>query len=173
MTSLCCTTYKKTCVFCFVVVDLLKHFKIKSMTTINDILSTIDKSKMETKFVDIYPMCESEFEIYEYISQPDDDVRLTYCYYHSWICTDTMVGIRVWYFEGNPVCISSKPYRKYDEDFAWLSAECFNLVRSYALSLKDESCFAFTVAADKDVSDVVNKFKAIDYKQFEKINVIN
>ena len=65
------------------------------MTNIKEILKTIDVSKMETDYVDFYEMCETEFQIYEYFHQPKDNVRLTYCYYHRWVCTDTEVGIRV------------------------------------------------------------------------------
>ena len=140
------------------------------MTNINEIIKTIDTSKMERQVVSFYEMCESEFEIYEYLEQPKDNERLTYCYYHRWICTDTEVGIRVWYFDNEPVCISWQPYRKSDESFGWISKDKFNQVRNYALSLKDDS-LDVDIVDDETINNVVEKFNSIEYKKFEERNV--
>lgn len=140
------------------------------MTSIKKILKTIDTSKMETKWVDIYEMCTSEFNIHEYLEQPKDNKRLTYCYYHRWICTDTEVGIKVWFFDNWPVCISWKPYRKSNETFGWLSKEGFEKVWNYANSLKQKD-FDITIIDDETIGDVVDKFNNIDYKKFEALNI--
>lgn len=144
------------------------------MTSIKKILETIDLSKMVTKDVDLSSMCDSEFGIYQWLEQPKDNERLTYCYYHSWICTDTWVGIRVWYFDGKPVCISHKPFRKSHEAFGWLSKYDFDTVRSYAFSLVgDEYPLRLSIMDDETISTIVRDFSAIDYKKFESLNVIN
>ena len=140
------------------------------MININEIIKTIDTLKMERQGVSFYEMCESEFEIYEYLEQPKDNERLTYCYYHRWICTDTEVGIRVWYFDNEPVCISWQPYRKSDESFGWISKDKFNQVRNYALSLKDDS-LDVDIVDDETINNVVEKFNSIEYKKFEERNV--
>jgi hypothetical protein len=140
------------------------------MTNINDIIKTIDTSKMERRGASFYEMCESEFEIYEWLEQPKDNERLTYCYYHRWICTDTEVGIRVWYLDNEPVCISWQPYRKSNETFGWISKEKFNEVRNYALSLKDDN-LDVDIVDDETINNVVEKFNSIDYKKFEERNV--
>ena len=140
------------------------------MTNINKIIKTIDTSKMERQDVPFYEVCEREFEIYEWVEQPKDNERLTYCYYHKWICTDTEVGIRVWYFDNEPVCISWRPYRKSNETFGWISKEKFNEVRNYALSLKDDN-FDVYIVDDETINNVVEKFNSIDYKKFEERNV--
>ena len=143
------------------------------MTSIKNIIETIDVSKMELKNVDFYTMCESEFEIFNWLTQPTDDEKLTYCFYQRWICTDTEVGIRVWYFENEPVCISYQPYRKSDETFGWLSKDCFEKVRDYALSLTDPiSDNNIKIIDDETISEIVNKYASIDYKKFEELNVI-
>lgn len=140
--------------------------------SVQKFLDTIDVSKME-KYIDFYSMCESEFEIYEYLEQPADNERLTYCYYYSWICTDTQVGIRVWYFDNQPVCISWKPSRKSSEAFAWLSVECFYQVRNYALSLSDnDRKGSIDVVDDETIVDVLKKLSSIEHKEFEQFNVI-
>lgn len=142
------------------------------MTNINEIIKTIDTSKMETKGVSFYEMCESEFDIYEWLVQPKDNERLTYCYYHRWICTDTEVGIRVWYFDNNPVCISWQPYRKSNETFGWISKEHFNKVRKYALSLKDDDDFNIEIIDNKTINNIIESFNTIDYKMFEERNIL-
>jgi hypothetical protein len=48
------------------------------MTNINEIIKIIDTSKMEKEGVSFYEMCESEFEIYEWLEQPKENERLTY-----------------------------------------------------------------------------------------------
>ena len=138
------------------------------METIDKILKEIDISKMETKYVDFEGMLESEFSIYEFISQPDNDIKLTYCYYHRWICTDTEVGIRVWYFENVPVCISYQPYRKSDEEFAWLNEESFKKVRDYAYSLKEEDEFHINLIDNDFLDQVLSGYDEIKHKQFEQ-----
>jgi len=139
-------------------------------TNILEVLKTIDTSKMERKFVDFHEMCEKQFEIYEFLTQPDNP-RLTYCYYHRWICTDTEVGIRVWYLDNKPVCISFKPYRKYDEQFYWISPTTFEEVFRYALSLKmDDSYPGYKCVADMD-TDIFDTAEGIQYKQFESFNI--
>ncbi len=138
------------------------------MNNAQEILKTIDTSKMERKFVDFHEMCEKEFQIYEWIEQKE--TRLTHCYYHTWQCTDTFVGIRVWYFDNKPVCISFKPYRKYDEKFYWLDKFSFEEVFRYALSLKmEESAPTYkTIAEMEDITDMA---EGIQYKKFETKNL--
>jgi hypothetical protein len=134
----------------------------------HEILKTIDTSKMEIKFVDFHEMCEKQFEIYEFLTQPDNP-RLTYCYYHRWICTDTEVGIRVWYLDDKPVCISFKPYRKYDESFYWIDNNSFEETFRYAISLKQDE--KPTYQTIQDMADIADQAVGIEYKQFESFNI--
>jgi hypothetical protein len=138
------------------------------MINILEILKTIDTSKMERNYADFHAMCESEFEIYEYLQQ--DEVRLTYCWYHTWMCTDTYVGIRVWYLDNKPVCISYKPYRKYDENFYWLSSEDFDETHRYAMSLREDGDMKYSLVQDIE-TDFTESAKGIEYKQFESFNL--
>jgi len=139
------------------------------MVNISEILKTIDTSKMERTYADFHSMCESEFDIFEYIQQ--DEMRLTYCYYHTWQCTDTYVGIRVWYFDNKPVCISYKPYRKSDENFYWLSVEDFTETHQYALSLMDNRIDTRISTVQDIEEDFVETAKGIQYKEFESFNI--
>ena len=137
---------------------------------IKEIIESIDTSKIKRQGVSFYEMCESEFEIYEYLEQPKDQERLTYCYYHRWICTDTEVGIRVWYFDNDPVCISWQPYRKSNEIFGWLSKEDFEKVRNYANSLKTID-FDPNIINNETIKNITQSFNQIEFKKFEKLNI--
>lgn len=142
------------------------------MKKIDEIVNEIDISKMEAKFVDLMPLTESQFEIYEWLEQPKDNFRLTYCYYHRWICTDTEVGIRVWYLDNKPVCISWQPYRKSGEEFGWISEEDYNNVKKYVYSLRsDADQSKANIIDDKTINSVIDSFEKIDYKKHEKRNV--
>jgi len=137
---------------------------------VENILKTIDRSQMERAYVDFHEMCEKEFEIYEYLTQTQVPLRLTYCYYHTWMCTDTYVGIRAWYFDGEPVCISYKPYRKSNEKFYWINKESFENVFKYAISLKmDEEPPTFKTV--ESIPDIVSEAESIDHKKFESKNI--
>ena len=139
-----------------------------SKVTIDEILNMIDTSKMEN---DIYDICENQFQIYGYLDQGGNN-RLTYCYLHRWICTDTEVGIRVWYFDTKPVCISWKPYRKYDERYGWISKDDFISVKNYIHSLIDNSeDNSIDIIDDLTIDKIVKEFDKIDYKKGEVKNI--
>ena len=103
--------------------------------TVIELLSTIDKTKMKQGWVDLSAI-KDEFEIQEYIVQTEDNVRLTYCFYQSWVCTDTRVGLKLWFFDEEAVCISWRYYRKSKESFSWLSLKDFYKVGNYLNTLK-------------------------------------
>jgi len=61
--------------------------------------------------------------------------RLTCRFFQVWQCTDTWVGGRVYFLDGEPVCISFQSARKSDENFQWISRELADKVRNYILGL--------------------------------------
>lgn len=139
--------------------------------TINEIIETIDTSKMET-FLDLDGIC-SELDIYEYVYQPDENQRLTYCFYQKWICTDTEVGIKVWYFDNEPVCISWQEDWKCRESFGWISLDSFFKTRTYLRSLiKDIDFPHIEIITDEKINEVVTEFDCITGKTHEELNKI-
>ncbi len=143
------------------------------MGTIKQILETIDTSKMVRRgfHVCLEKLCDS-IDVYEYIEQPENDVRLTFCYYHSWICKDSGVGIRVWYLDNKPVCISQQEHRNYKEIFNWISKETFDKTRDYIYSLiKESEPTSFNIAKDKDIKDVLELFATLEFKTNEQFNI--
>lgn len=137
----------------------------------NKITEKLDLSKTERTYVDVFQMCQSEFDILEYLEQPKENVRLTYCYTHRWVCTDTEVGIRVWFLDDIAVCLSFQPYRKSDEQFHWRSEKHFVRVKNYLSSLRVE-VFDVSILDEDTYEEIKAKAKSIDYKAHEFINLI-
>ncbi len=110
------------------------------MTLLQTILENKENLKEEKWF---YPEdLLSEYQIYEYL-EVNDDKRLQKKWFKSWICTDTEVGISVYFLDGEVVCVSWQPYRKSDEEFWFISEELGNKLHDYFLSLieKDKTQF--------------------------------
>jgi hypothetical protein len=57
------------------------------------------------------------------------ETRLKYHYLHTWMCTDSAVGVRVYALDGEAVAISTQVGRKCDEDFQFLSQEAWDKIR--------------------------------------------
>jgi hypothetical protein len=55
--------------------------------------------------------------------------------HHSWICTDTGVGLRFYFLGNECVCASYQSARKSDEVFEWVSQEAFDKVKTLVLRL--------------------------------------
>lgn len=133
--------------------------------TIQKLLDSIDESKMDVGGY-VGDIFDIEFDIQFHGTQD----RLTYCYYRTWICTDTQVGIRVWYLDKTPVCISSKPFRKATENFQWISEKSYNQVLLYGQSLISDFN-DINIATDSSVKNILSQFDVIEYKEHEKLNI--
>lgn len=129
------------------------------MDLLEKILNNKNNLKEETWF---YPQELSQhFQIYDNI--PIDN-RLTKKWFESWICTDTQVGIAVYFLDDELVCISWQPYRKSDEEFWFISEKLAKKVYDYLLNLsKKEQLFTLI---DK-LPNLEEFSKKIDYKKFE------
>lgn len=142
------------------------------MITIKEILENIDESNMvRGRDVPLYELFASEFGINDLYYVPDS-LRISYCYYYSWVCTDTEVGMRIWYLDDTPVCISVKRFRKSSEIFYWISERRFNETQKYAKTLIDDPDLSPCFAEDHVIAEVYEGLESIDYKKHERINVI-
>lgn len=98
-----------------------------------DIANRIDKSERNEDWIDITSLAQDEFNIslYDYPQQS----RLK-CYWVSkWCCTDTYVGIRIYFLDDKAVGISKQDARKSDEYINWFSKEAAIKVRDFILTL--------------------------------------
>ena len=56
----------------------------------------------------------------------------------EWLCTDTMVGIHVFFLNGEPVCASTQSGRKNDTYYYFFSEEAWNKVHSFLKSMIED-----------------------------------
>lgn len=58
-------------------------------------------------------------------------------YLIKWYCTDSWVGLRVYYMDDEPVAVSFQKGRKWPEEFEFVSKEAAIKLRDFMLSLDD------------------------------------
>ncbi len=99
-------------------------------TTLRKLISEIDK----TKETDVnWEKLANIFNLYNlYYS---DDARLKCYFIKKWLCTDTHVGIRCYYLNDEPICISTQTARKDTENFTFFSKQSAIKLKNYLESL--------------------------------------
>jgi hypothetical protein len=88
----------------------------------------------------------------------EDDGRITKHWHQKWLCTDTIVGDAIYYFDRKPLAYSYQPARKSDEIFHFFSKEIALAAQTYLMSLiKIEKTIAIAelTMEVKDYSDEV------------------
>lgn len=101
-----------------------------------DIAKYIDKSKKNECFIDFDSLAEElGIHYYGYVEQ---NPRLKAYWVENWYCTDSWVGGRMYFFDGEPVAYSYQQGRKCDEQFAWFSQEAAEKVRDFVQALTKE-----------------------------------
>lgn len=82
--------------------------------------------------------------------------RLTKHWNQKWICTDTLVGDAIYYFDGRPLAYSYQNARKSDENFCFFSDDIAGVVHEYLRSL--------ILPAYKIVADPTMEVKDFSYE---------
>jgi hypothetical protein len=70
--------------------------------------------------------------VYQYV----DDTSLKYHFLKRWICTDSWVGIRVYFLDEEPLAVSTQTGRKSDEVFEFVSKEMVEKFREYLFQVQ-------------------------------------
>ena len=78
----------------------------------------------------IHDMCIE----YNYIDS-DEATRITVAWVDKWLCTDTFVGTKIYFFDGEPFAICYKFGRKSYSSFAYFEKELADKVHVYLLEL--------------------------------------
>lgn len=101
------------------------------MKTINQYLIELDKTTARQYNEFFIDFCDYfGFDMGEW-----DDCEEMKCYFLiSWYCTDSWVGVRAYFLNGEFVAISSQIGRKYDQEFEWVSKEAYYKVKEYIAS---------------------------------------
>lgn len=124
-----------------------------------DIASRIDKSERNRDWIDTQEMgYELGLDNVPYVEQE----RLTCYWVGYWLCTDSWVGYRMYFFDGEAVAFSIQFGRKVSEKFYWFSVEIATKVRDYLLSLIVEEDRGLGVEVCDINEDIGDDFK-IDY----------
>ena len=94
------------------------------------IVANICKEQWNSRSVDSDPFIE-----YLSISSDGDwnklQTRLNFYYFASWYCTDSYVGLGVYYLDDQPVAISSQTGRKSDENIEFVSIEAAKKLKQW------------------------------------------
>ena len=100
-----------------------------------ELAARIDKSlKNEDEWFIFGGILEQEFGIFDII-QAEKNTRLKSYWVKKWLCTDSDVGRKLYFFDDKFVATSNQSGRKNPEYFAWVSKKDFNEVKNYMLSL--------------------------------------
>ena len=76
---------------------------------------------------------ELDIDVYDKIINKNEYLYEQFVY--SWLCTDTYVGLRAFYFHNELACIAYQTARKENGYFKWVSAEIRKRVKDYIYSL--------------------------------------
>ena len=145
------------------------------MINFKEVFSKLDRSHEQSEELDFYKLHAVEFGIFDYLVQPDDNPRLSGCYIHSWICTDTTVGLKVYFLDGEPVCVSYQLYRKSSEKFFWVSSDAYDKTREYMLELQkyNEDEPEYDLLDEEHWDGIIEHIDKVDHKDFERFFVLD
>lgn len=129
---------------------------------IDKILKEIDSTKKED-WVWLGDIGQKEFGIEEFSIDHDKNKRISATPYYTWICTDTRVGIFVYYLDEEPVMISFRPYRKWDNQYYWISKESYEKTKEYMLTLSESDEIGYNLV--EGAKKLVEAAEFIEHKQ--------
>lgn len=118
---------------------------------IKKIFRDINKSEDNKSYIDMDIIAE-QFNVQFDCYGKEYDERLKAYWAARHICTDTWVGVRVYYFDDEPAALSWQFARKSSEDFQWVSNKIANKVKDWILSLSDDIDVAL-IDMDEDYGD--------------------
>jgi hypothetical protein len=145
---------------------------------ISEAIKRVRKEKQFEDQVYIGDMAEKLFNVY--ISNDEDQERLTSYYIGSWHCTDSRVGYKVYFFDDEPVAASSQTGRKMGEDFEWISKEGYRKVKDYIFSFSEEDNIDL-IDLDEDIEEgykisynceLYNYHKEIPLYEGKKVKIV-
>lgn len=102
--------------------------------TLKEVLASLDMNKLErAENLDDF---EDDLNTGTYVgwSEKFSD-RMSRVPVHEWMCTDTMVGLYVYFFDNEQVAMSYQPARKSDVTITWFSEEKAKEVKDFIVTL--------------------------------------
>lgn len=122
----------------------------------SELVKRLDRTAQNRDWVDTKELgYDLNIHDMDYIEDEILSQRLQSFWAGEWLCTDTVVGYKVYFFDNEPVCWSAKTARKSDEDFFWFSQEKAEQVRKYLLELQLENESPLSVElCDLEMDDI-------------------
>ena len=83
-------------------------------------------------------------------------VRVKYVNINTWICTDTEVGLRLFYFDENPIAFMWQSARRSGKNITWVNAHSRKEVRDFIISINEDRNpeeYTSIMDIDKDVPE--------------------
>jgi hypothetical protein len=131
------------------------------MTTLRKLISEIDKAKCATE-----PSWEDLGNLFNiYNLYWSDDTRLKCYFIKKWYCTDSYVGMRVYFLDDEFIAISNQTGRKMTEEFEFVSKDLALKLRSYLESLvnDDENPPQLNIIDEKQLDAEISSTYKIEY----------
>jgi hypothetical protein len=129
------------------------------MTTILKIIESIDLSK-HGETLDGSADLPSVFGIQEYV---EFDGRIKAVFVRPHYCTDSWVGVRAYFLDGEFVALCTQVGRKWDEEFEFVSVEAGNKVKDYIFSLLKKPEYEIKIAAN--LNEPIDDFYSVNYAE--------
>lgn len=105
--------------------NIIKNNRTKDWINLDDVASDLGLS-------DIWDI---------YVSEEDEKIKSYF--FGNWICTDSYVGWKAYFFNDEPMAISYQSDRKSDEQFRYVSEDMANKVKDYLLTLRKDNGINF------------------------------
>lgn len=104
---------------------------------IKDLIVNLDRSESTQTDIDLDDLA-CQFNLYSNFKFDYEQTRLTSYWVRSWMCTDTWVGYKVYFFDDIPVAFSSQTARKSSEEIEWVSEDAYRKVKEYISSFAEQ-----------------------------------
>ena len=105
---------------------------------IKEILKNVDKSNSNQDYIDLNDISNElnmNIEL-PYVNRQDCQIKCYWVACH--LCTDTFVGLRVYFLNDEQIAISYQSARKSDENFEWINQNAVEITKKYLMSLAIE-----------------------------------
>lgn len=133
---------------------------------IKEIINDIKKNYNNECWVSVQDLAEN-IGLNVFIDKENEKIKAYY--FVHWLCTDTHVGGKIYYYEDDPVAISWQQTRKGDEDLYWLNKDAFIKVKDYLFSLCEFNLKCIDKDEDLEEKFNINKNKSMPFfKSFLK-----
>ena len=132
-------------------------------TTLRKLISEIDLTNKDIQNTPDFSRLGNIFNIYDL--HYSNDTRLKSYFIRKWYCTDSYVGLKAYFLDGEFIATSWQSGRKMDEEFTFVSKEKALKLKIYLESLveEDSGVGLIDLFEEKDLDEEIpNTFK-IEY----------